>query len=341
MFSEDVVRSEKPSSPSILRLEHVTRRQRVREDGVREHRLGADVLAAALRHLDVARQHLDHLRELRQREVRADLILERADEELLAGVPVEVAVRMPEPDEVERLVPVQPLVAGLQVDRRVPVRAAACVEVAAVDVHPHPAELVDDLGEAAEVDRDQVVDGYAGELAHGLERAARATGRVGGVDLRGVGRLARADDLGPEVARERQQRDRLVLGVRAHEHERVRARGRVLRLVRPPVVADHERRRRLAGDREVEPLRRHLDVDGLRSDRRHRLVEVEVRASGDAGGTDDDDGGGPAEDAQRQGAAAPGRRLRLSVDGDGAERDRAAAASCRCRCRDGLDLRLS
>ena len=75
----------------------------------------------------------------------ADLILERADEQLLAGVAVEVAVGVAEADEVERLVAAELLVAGLQVDRRVAARPAVGVEVAAVDVHPDAAELVDEL----------------------------------------------------------------------------------------------------------------------------------------------------------------------------------------------------
>ena len=59
---------------------------------------------------------------------------------------------------VERLPPRELLVAGKEVDLRVAKRPATVVEVATVDVDPGAVELVDDLAEAAEVDRDQVVD---------------------------------------------------------------------------------------------------------------------------------------------------------------------------------------
>ena len=81
---------------------------------------------------------------LRAREVLRDLLAERAHELLLARDAVEVGVGVPEADEVERLLAVQPLVARLQVDVRVVVvaRADVLVVVAAVDVHPDAAELV-------------------------------------------------------------------------------------------------------------------------------------------------------------------------------------------------------
>ena len=98
---------------------------------------------------------------LRRREALRDLLAERAHELLLARDAVEVGVGVPEADEVERLLAVQPLVARLQVDVRVVGRdrADVLVVVAAVDVHPDAAELVHDLLEAVEVDGDQVVDG--------------------------------------------------------------------------------------------------------------------------------------------------------------------------------------
>ena len=45
------------------------------------------------------------------------------------------------------------------------------------------------------------------------------------------------------------------------------------------VVADHERRRGLAGDGQVELLGRRLDVDAVRRDSGDRLVHVEVCAA--------------------------------------------------------------
>ena len=87
--------------------------------------------------------------------VLRDLLLERPHELLLAREPVVVVVGVAEADERERVGAAQPLVAGLQVDVGEVGRGAAVVVVvvAAVDVEPDAAELVDDLAEAAEVDR--------------------------------------------------------------------------------------------------------------------------------------------------------------------------------------------
>jgi hypothetical protein len=62
---------------------------------------------------------------------------------------------VPIPDVVERLPPRKLLIAGSEVDLRVPERPATVVEVTTVDVDPCPVEPVDDLAEAAEVDRDR------------------------------------------------------------------------------------------------------------------------------------------------------------------------------------------
>ena len=62
-------------------------------------------------------------------------VLERLEEQLLAREPVEVGVGVAEADEVERLLAVELLVAGLEVDLRVAARAADRVDVAVVDVH--------------------------------------------------------------------------------------------------------------------------------------------------------------------------------------------------------------
>ena len=196
---------------------------------------------------------------------------------------------MPVADEVERLVAAELLVAGEEVDRGVAEVAAAVVEVAPVDVHPDAAEGVDELAEAAEVDGDQVVDRQAGELADGLERPLRAARRVGVVDPRTERRPAGTVDLNEEVAREREQRDRLRLGVGADEHDRVGARLDVLPLAGAPVVADDERRRRLAGQRDVEPLRGDLDVRRRGDDVGDALVEPEVGAAGDRADHDEEE----------------------------------------------------
>ena len=99
-----------------------------------------------------------------RREVVRELVLHRLDELLLAGDPEEVGVGVAVAHVVERAAAGELLVPGLEVDLRVAERrreAGVVVEVAAVDVDPDAAERVDDLLEAAEVDRDQVVDRQA------------------------------------------------------------------------------------------------------------------------------------------------------------------------------------
>ena len=117
-------------------------------------------------------------------EVLRELLLQRLDELLLAGDPVVVVVGVAVADELERLGAAQQLVARLDVDVGVVLRGAAVVDVvvAAVDVEPDPAELVDDLLEAVEVDRDQVVDREARQVLDGVDGAGRAAVGVGGVD---------------------------------------------------------------------------------------------------------------------------------------------------------------
>ena len=227
---------------------------------------------------------------------------------------------MPEADEVERLIPTQLLVPGLQVDRRVPGWTALRIEVAPVDVHPDSTELVDQLAEAPEVDRDQVVDRNARELAHGLERASSTAVGVGSVDLGRVRRFAGADDLCLEIAWEREHRDRVVLRIRADKHEGVRARGRSLGLARATVVPDDESCRGLTGDREIEPLRSDPHIDASRCHGGHRLMEIEVRPTSNTDRADGDDSCGPPENRQCERTPARWRRLRLTVDGDRPDR---------------------
>ena len=77
---------------------------------------------AAARDLDVVLERADQLRDLEEREPAREAVLERLEEELLAREPVEVGVGVAEADEVERLLAVELLVAGMEVDRRVAAR---------------------------------------------------------------------------------------------------------------------------------------------------------------------------------------------------------------------------
>ena len=311
-----------PLEPADPGLEHVPGRQRVCERRVTEHRPRADVLPTALADLDVRRDHLDHLRELGDRERVLDLILERAHEELLARGAVDVRVRVAEADEVERPRPVEALVAGLEVDLRVAGRAAVVVVVAPVDVQPDTTELVDELPEPTEVDRDDVVDRQARQVADGAERPDRAAGRVRGVDLRRERRVAGTVDRDVQVAGEREERDRLLPRVRAHQHQGVGARRCVLPLVGAVVVAEHERGRGLAGESDLQRLERLLHLGRARRDGCDSLMEVEVRAARGAADQHGEHERRPAEDRERERAAAPGRRRRLAVDRDRPERRR-------------------
>jgi hypothetical protein len=85
------------------------------------------------------------------------------------------------PHELERRAAAEPLIARLEVDVREVRRGAPDIPVvvAAVDVHPDTAELVDDLLEAVEVDLDQVVDRQSRQVLHRFERARRAAAREG------------------------------------------------------------------------------------------------------------------------------------------------------------------
>ena len=316
-FSWSVVSSAKPSSPSIRFWNTRPLGSPNAKRAYERHGARVDVLAAALRDLDVVRDHVHDLRQRGEPDVRLDLVLERLHELLLARDAVEVAVGVPVADVVERAAAVQLLVPGPEVDRRVAGRAAVVVEVAAVDVDPGAAEAVDDLAEAAEVDRDQVVDRDAREPTDGVERSLLLAGHVRVRDLVRERRAARAVDLDEHVAREREQRDRVGLRVGAHEHQRVRARRRPLAVGDAEVVSDDERDGGLAGERSGELARGLLHRRGLRRDGRDRLVEVEICASRGAGGEHEHGEAEEESDASEQPRAGPPRAFRLAVERHG------------------------
>jgi hypothetical protein len=191
----------------------------------------------------------DQARDRSEREAARQAVLERVEEQLLAREPVEVGVRVPETDVVERLLAVELLVAGLQVDLCVAARTADGVEVAVVDVDVDAVQLVDDQLEPVEVDSDDVVDGNVREVCDRVERSLLAADRPRLVDAavrtRHVGAVAIDRHL--EVARERHERQRVVRRVAADEHDRVGARLLAQRRIGAlaGVVADDQRRRRL------------------------------------------------------------------------------------------------
>ena len=136
--------------------------------------MAGDRLAARLADLDVALERADDLRDSKSEKLDAHAVLQRIEEQLLPREPVEVGVGVPEADEVERLLAVELLVAGMQVDLRVAAGPPERVDVAVVDVDVDAVQLVHEQLEAVEVDRDQVVDRQARQLRDGLERARRA-----------------------------------------------------------------------------------------------------------------------------------------------------------------------
>ena len=225
MLLVSVVRSLAPGQIGDLGLEEMPGRQVACEAGVAGKEPERQVVAAAETDLHVVADSADEPRNVADREGAGELLLHRLDEQLLPRDPVDVRVGVPEADEVERRAAGQALVARLEIDLRVPVGTALVVEVAAVDVHPDAAEDVDDLLEAAEVDRHQVVHRQAGQRLHRRQAAGSAAERVGGVDLvQSQVALARALDVDLEVAREGQHRDRVRARVGAEQHHRVRAR---------------------------------------------------------------------------------------------------------------------
>ena len=123
------------------------------------------------------------------------------------------------------------LIAGLEVDFGVVFGADAVdVVVAVVDVDVDAAERVDHFDEAlegrvddaVELDAEQVLDRFGREACAAVGALERAADRVGAVDLFGVVDLARrGDDLGEEVARDREHRGLPLVGVQAHQQHRV------------------------------------------------------------------------------------------------------------------------
>ena len=108
------------------------------------------------------------------------------------------------------------------------------------------ADCIDDLAERAEVDDDHVVHRQAGQRLHGLDRKRGPAEGVGGVDLvRAVSR-----DVDAQVARNRDEREPVVVRIRPQQHDRVGApaAGSVL-AVRADVGAEDEDVRRVREER--------------------------------------------------------------------------------------------
>ena len=234
-----------------------------------------------------------------------------AQEVLLARGADEVVVAVAVADVGQRVGAAELLVARVDVDHRVAAGAALVVEVVAVDVGVDAADVVDRAPEAAEVDRDHVVDRerLAVDLEQVLDRADRAAlagGLVRGVDLDLV---ADARDVDEQVARDRHHRDDLLVRVEPDEDHRVRARLVAgLAVAVADVGAEDHQRLRLAGvgavdlgDLDRRPPLGAQDVE--------HVVDLQQHGRGDrARGREADQHAGeqraqhePAADARRRG----------------------------------------
>ena len=234
---------------------------------------------------------------------------------------------MPEAREGQRVVAAQQLVARLQVDRHVVVgcRTVVDVEVAPVDREPDTAERADDAVERTEVDGNQIVDLHAGQFLDRGQRERFLPDVVGLVDRSPT--VAR--DVDDEVAREREQRDRLRARVDAHHHHRV---GAPTGLAGTMVLADDQCGNGLVGRGDGKSvLCLLLLLVGRARHCRNRVLHVPVAVARNAEGHDHDQGAdatdypGPATAALRRfGAVQLHRRSSATT---------ARTTACCCRCR--------
>lgn len=144
----------------------------------------------------VLHDRLEQTRQVRPVAPAGRLALQLAQEELLALDAPEVEVLVvTEAHEAQRAVAVQKLIAGVEVDRLVVVLKGMVVAV--VDLQVDAAQQIHDVGEAAEVDVDEVVDRQPEHVAQREQRQRRPALGVGGVDLA----HAVAGDVYPPVSR--------------------------------------------------------------------------------------------------------------------------------------------
>ena len=215
-------------------------------------------------------------------------------QQLLPRGPHEVAVVVPVARERERLVAVELLVAGLQVDVRVVRRGRAdvAVEVPLVDREPDAADLVDEILEPVEVDLDEVVDLDPERVPHDAGQQPLAAVLERHVDAV----MAVPRDRHVQVAWDREERDPVPLRLDPREHDRV---GAGTRAALPAVVGadQQDRLRRRLGRQPDERMRGHpVQLGPHRADDRALRPSVQLvdRARslpvGDTGrGADEDD----------------------------------------------------
>ena len=242
----------------------------------------------------------------------AQLVLELAQEALLARGAHDVVVEVAEAHVGQRLLAAQPLVAGAEVDLR-PVlgdrQAGVGVVVAAVDVDVDAAEVVDRVGEAAERGRDRVVDPER-PAPRAQQRLDRARGEIEPAEAVGLVDLHPpvAGDLDREVARDREHGGGALLRIDAQQHQRVRA-GVLLRGAEAAIGADEQERLRLAGLRPRHRPGPELGAMPVALEVRGEAPDLEQTRGGD-GAAREDHHDQPAEQHLQQLPAGALRQLR-------------------------------
>ena len=207
-------------------------------------------------------------RQLQRGSDRRHLVGRGLDHLLLAAGPVEVGLRgvepvLPDPRVDERPLPVHVL-AALAEPPAVPRPAARPVAVRAVErvgedrpghVDVDATDRVDQVPEAVEVDERDVIDVEPGQVLDRPQRERRAAELERRVDL---GRSV-AGDLDPQVARDREEREPVLPGIGADQHDRVGAARVAAPGLGAAVGAEHEDRRRRRGEQPVlaRQLARH------------------------------------------------------------------------------------
>jgi hypothetical protein len=240
-------------------------------------RVRIERLAAAATDDDVLLDSAHDLEDGVQVQLGGDLGLHRFEEQLLPGIAVEVRVEVAEPHIRQSVRGVHALISRQEADLRHSWTGIGIAEITVIDVEPDAAELVHEIRETAEIDRDEIVDRETGERAHGFDRSERPTLRERSVDPISQVRVAGTFDRRDQVAREREHGEGVRPWICANENQRVRASGELRFLAFPPVGADHEGHRRLTGNRQVEALGCGAISLRLRGDRLEELMRLEIR----------------------------------------------------------------
>ncbi len=164
----------------------------------------------------VVEQGRDEAGELEGQVPAHRLFPDRVHEALLPLHATEVHVPIvPKADEVQRVYAVKELIAGLYVDL---LPGAIVVEVTSVHVDVDPPEGIDDVFERTEPDLQVVVDVHTGESLHRPDGKGSTPIAKSRVELAGTV----SGDADPQIARQREDGEVILVGIDMDEHDRVR-----------------------------------------------------------------------------------------------------------------------